>query len=82
VQKFKGYVYENVTWTQDGKSLEDHEISRKKGHKYLMLVSQIDEGGRHLLFVAQERTKESLDQFFRILKADNGKAKLTIKKAC
>jgi hypothetical protein len=24
VQKFKGYVYENVTWSQDGQSLEVH----------------------------------------------------------
>ncbi|MEY2726228.1 MAG: hypothetical protein RLZZ458_2095, partial [Planctomycetota bacterium] len=44
-------------------------------------VYQINEGGRRLLFVAQERTKESLAQFFRILKADNCKAKLTMKKA-
>ena len=46
-----------------------------------VLVYQINEGGRRLLFVAQERTKESLAQFFRILKADNCKAKLTMKKA-
>ncbi len=32
---------------------------------------QINEGGRCLLFVAQERTKESLAQFFRLLRADN-----------
>ena len=38
-----------------------------------VLVYQINESGRRLLFVAQERTKESLAQFFRILKADNCK---------
>ena len=101
VQKFKGYVYENVTLSQDGKKLDVlirprsgssptcsdcgrkannswenvtaigiDEIAWKKGHKYLTLVYQINEGGRRLLFVAQERTKESLAQFFRMLKAD------------
>ena len=143
VQKYKGYVYKNVTLSQDGKQIDvqirprrgscptcsdcgrkgavyDHlptarrlswaetatifrtswqtvfrsvryavmwgiahncwenvtaigidEIAWKKGHKYLMLVYQINEGGRRLLFVAQDRTKESLAQFFRMLKADN-----------
>jgi hypothetical protein len=136
VRKFKGYVYENVTLSQDGKRLDVHirprkgasptcsgcgrkgpvydqlpkarrfgfvplgqtvfrsvryavprgiahnswenvtaigidEIAWKKGHKYLTLVYQINEGGRRLLFVAQDRTKESLAQFFRLLKADN-----------
>ena len=105
VQKFKGHVYENVTWSQDGMSLEvyvrprerspqpvqnaaakgavyDHEIARKKGHKYLTLVYHTNDEARGVLFVAQERTKESIDRFFRILKADNCKAKLTMKKAC
>ena len=49
------------------------EIAWKEGHKYLTMVYQINEGGRRLLFVAQERTKESLAQFFRMLKADNWK---------
>ena len=30
------------------------EIAWNKGHKYLTLVFQINEGGRRLLFVAQE----------------------------
>jgi hypothetical protein len=49
------------------------EIAWKKGHKYLTLLYQINEGGRRRLFVALERTKESLAQFFRLLKADNGR---------
>ena len=57
--------WENVT------AIGIDEIAWKKGHKYLTLVYQINEGGRRLLFVAQERTKESLAQFFRMLKADN-----------
>jgi transposase len=56
--------WENVT------AIGIDEIAWKKGHKYLTLVYQINEGGRRLLFVAQERTKESLAQFFRMLKAD------------
>jgi hypothetical protein len=55
------------------------------------LVYQINEGGRRLLFVVQERTKESFAQFFRKLKVDNCQriasvvsdmANLTMKKAC
>ncbi len=68
-----------VMWGIVHDSLEDvtaigiDEIAWKKGHKYLTLVYQINEGGRRLLFVPQERTKESLAQFFLILKADNCK---------
>ena len=57
--------WENVT------AIGIDEIAWKKGHKYLTLVYQINDEGRRLLFVAQERTKESLAQFFRLLKADN-----------
>jgi transposase len=57
--------WENVT------AIGIDEIAWKKGHKYLTLVYQINEGGRRLLFVAQERTKESLAQFFRLMRADN-----------
>jgi hypothetical protein len=30
VQKYKGYVCENVTWSQDGKSLEVHVRPRER----------------------------------------------------
>lgn len=43
------------------------EIAWRKGHKFLTLVYQIDEGHKRLLYVAGERTEESLRGFFRIL---------------
>lgn len=43
------------------------EIQWQRGHKYLTLVYQIDEGCKRLLWVAQERTEESLRGFFSIL---------------
>jgi transposase len=43
------------------------EIAWRKGHKYLTLVYQIDAGRKRLLFVARERTEESLRCFFRLL---------------
>ena len=42
------------------------EIQWKRGHHYLTLVYQIDEGTRRLLWVATERTEESLGKFFDI----------------
>jgi transposase len=41
------------------------EISRRKGHKYVTLVYQIDAGYRRLLWVGKERTVKTLRQFFR-----------------
>lgn len=43
------------------------EIAWRKGHKYLTLVYQIDQGRKRLLFVARERTEESLRGFFRLI---------------
>lgn len=43
------------------------EIQWQRGHKYLTLVYQIEEGCKRLLWVAQERTEESLRGFFTIL---------------
>jgi len=40
------------------------EISYRRGHKYLTLVYQIDEGCRRLLYIAQDRTEASLHGFF------------------
>lgn len=59
------HSWENVT------AIGTHEMAWKKGHKCLTLVYQINEGGRRLLFVAQERTRDVLVQFVRMLKADN-----------
>jgi transposase len=43
------------------------EIQWQKGHKYLTLVYQIQDGSKRLLWVAAERTEESLRGFFDIL---------------
>lgn len=41
------------------------EVQYRKGHQYLTLVYQIDEGMRRLLFVGQERKAKTLLRFFR-----------------
>ena len=43
------------------------EIAWQKGHKYLTLVYQIDEGCKRLLWIGRERTEDSLRGFFRVL---------------
>lgn len=43
------------------------EIQWRRGHRYLTLVYQIDEGRKRLLYIAQERTQESMRGFFRML---------------
>ncbi len=40
------------------------EWQYNKGHKYLTLVYQINDGAKRLLSVTKERTKESLNEFF------------------
>lgn len=40
------------------------EIARAKGHQYVTLVYQIDQGCRRLLYVAKDRKEESLRAFF------------------
>jgi len=44
------------------------EIQWQRGHRYLTLVYQIQDGMKRLLWVAQERTEESLRGFFQILR--------------
>jgi transposase len=46
------------------------EIQWHKGHCYLTLVYQIEEGMKRLLWVTQERTEQSLRGFFQTLDAD------------
>lgn len=70
-------VYRAVTlavlWGIANRSLEGitsigiDEIPWRKGHKYLTLVYQIQEGCKRLLYVAAERTEESLRGFFDML---------------
>lgn len=43
------------------------EIAYSKGHKYLTLVYQIEEGCTRLLWVGKERTAESFEKFFSML---------------
>lgn len=49
------------------KAIGVDEIQWRRGHDYLTLVYQIDEGCRRLLYVAEERTVKSLLGFFRKL---------------
>jgi transposase len=41
------------------------EVQYRKGHNYMTLVYQIDEGSRRLLYIAEKRTVKSLLKFFR-----------------
>jgi transposase len=43
------------------------EIQWQRGHHYLTLVYQIDEGMKRLLWIAQDRTEQSLRGFFQML---------------
>ena len=43
------------------------EIQWQRGHRYLTLVYQIEDGMKRLLWVAQERTEQSLRGFFQYL---------------
>lgn len=44
------------------------EVQYQKGHRYLTLVYQIDQGYRRLLYIAPKRTARSLLGFFRMLR--------------
>ncbi len=48
------------------------EIQWSRGHKYLTLVYQIDDGLKRLLWIGGERTEESLRGFFQLL-TDNAR---------
>ena len=62
-----------VTWGLEHRSLESiraigvDEIQYAKGHKYLTLVYQIDQGLTRLLWVGKERTIESFQGFFAVI---------------
>ena len=62
-----------VTWGLEHRSLGPidaigvDEIQYAKGHKYLTLVYQIDIGITRLLWIGQERTIESFQQFFTVI---------------
>jgi transposase len=62
-----------VTWGLDHRVLDSiraigvDEIQYAKGHKYLTLVYQIDQGITRLLWVGKERTIESFQGFFTVI---------------
>lgn len=62
-----------VTWGLEHRTLAPiraigvDEIQYAKGHKYLTLVYQIDQGLTRLLWVGRERTIESFQGFFTLL---------------
>ena len=70
-----GVVYRSVRWLVDWglahrdldgvKAIGVDEIAVWKGHKYLTVVYQIDQGIRRLLWVGRERTEKSFRGFFR-----------------
>jgi len=70
-----GVVYRAIRWVVDyGLAHRDldgvraigvDEIAVWKGHKYLTVVYQIDQGLRRLLWVGRERTEESFRGFFK-----------------
>src|SRR6266851_948023 len=43
------------------------EIQYAKGHKYLTLVYQIEQGCTRLLWIGKDRTVESFEQFFNMI---------------
>ncbi len=55
------------------------EIQWQRGHHYLTLVYQIEDGMKRLLWVAQERTEQSLRGFFQFLSAES---RLSIRFVC
>jgi len=54
------------------------EIQWRRGHCYLTLVYQIEDGLKRLLWVAEERTEDSLRRFFKSL----GEARRSIRFVC
>jgi transposase len=65
-----------VTWGLEHRTLGPiraigvDEIAYAKGHKYLTLVYQIEEGMTRLLWVGKERTIESFEGFFTMIGAE------------
>lgn len=53
--------------TRGIKAIGVDEIAWRKGHRYLTLVYQLDEGRKRLLWVASERTEASLRPFFDLV---------------
>jgi transposase len=62
-----------VAWGLEHRHLEAiqaigvDEIQYAKGHKYLTLVYQIEQGCTRLLWIGKDRTVESFEQFFNLI---------------
>ncbi len=62
-----------VSWGLQNRSLKGvtaigvDEVAWKKGHKYLTLVYQINNGAVRLLWIGRERTKKTFNSFFDML---------------
>jgi len=62
-----------VSWGLKHRNLEGiesigvDEVAWQKGHKYLTLVYQIDNGCKRLLWIGKDRTAKTLLRFFRML---------------
>src|SRR5258707_1823181 len=52
---------------RDVRTLGVDEIAWKKGHSYLTMVYQLDEGRKRLLWVSRDREKKTLEKFFDCL---------------
>ena len=52
---------------RDVRTLGVDEIAWRKGHSYLTMVYQLDEGRKRLLWVGQDREKKTLEKFFNCL---------------
>ena len=65
-------VQHAVSWGLAHRDLEGieaigvDEVQYQRGHKYLTLVYQIDEGGKRLLWIGQDRTTKTFLRFFRM----------------
>ena len=64
---FWGFLHQNLDRIE---AIGVDEIQWQRGHRYLTLVYQIEDGMKRLLWVAQDRTEESLRGFFRFLSAE------------
>ena len=48
------------------KAIGVDEVQWQRGHKYLTLVYQLDEGGKRLLWIGKDRTTKTFLRFFRM----------------
>lgn len=50
------------------------EVAWQKGHKYLTLVYQLDEGRKRLLWIGRDRTEATFERFFEVLGEERAKS--------